>query len=1179
MQKKHRLQRFICTCMRIGLLPLVLIAGFAGISYANPAGGQEILERRITLSADQVEVKSILEQISRKADVKFVYSAQKIPARQIASCSAEDEKLGAILNRLLLPFNVVYEVKGNKIVLRTKQEEIKEISSNGLAVANETPVSQRPITGKITDENGQPLSGVSIKIKGASAGTSTNSDGEFSLDIPENATLVVSYVGYETKEVKAQKLETIAVRLLPAASNKLNEVVVVGYQRQSLKKTTSSVQIVSGKAIENLPAPSFDQLLQGKVSGINIQNFTGEPGVRNTFTIRGNSTIATDLNADGLDEARTMSTPLYVIDGIPVSVTDLEGIGSTGNNFLAGINVNDIESLTVQKDAAATAVWGSRGANGVVVIKTKRGRSKTPEVRASYYRGLTEKPKLLPTTIGAEERRQKMDLINEYSTYAQMGSLPQILTDSLNPAFNNATDWQDLFYQSGKIDNIDLNVSSGTETVNYRLGANYYDESGIVRNTGFKRFSLRGNFDFKINSKLNVNLNVSASRLDRKRGLGRGRNEILPINVGQMPASFYAISDDDKSFYHGQFDKLKDKNQSDLISLSVQTNYRILPALDYSFQGSYSKTNDKRERFQPSTLDAGGVSFAENRNGNFESYYLANVLSYAKSLGDNVHNFGLVGTQSFQLDQRSGGIVGGYNIPDDNIQVVSGVPQQDLFGRSYIQKSGLFSFVGQFSYDYKQKYILNLSMRGDASSRFGANTKWGYFPSVSLAYVVSDEKFMDKIGWINLFKLRGSYGLTGTMPDNFYAPFNVWDLAQGTYNGIVRATPSFDNPLTQPDLTWNKSDQLNVGADLNMFDNRINLSVDLYRRYNSNPILSFPFPFFTGYTQATYNAPVKILNEGVDIQLQTRNLAKSSPLQWTTNFNIGYNKNRIAALPNGNRSFYRDSWGYNQSLVYSVGAPIYGWAQMLYTGVYNRLSDVPVNPYTGQRLSYFKKNYPVSAGYPMWTDVNNDWDVWSDEDRGEQYGDLVPTGDPNPKFTGGIYNEFTYGNFSLGVQCIFTLGRDIINTFDANQFAGVWNFSDNGTLQDVARFRLPDLSERDYWTPGKADPAKNPGYAANFPSLSPFGPNYYQFLPFSTMWNENGNYFKIRNISLGYQVPEKILSRVGIKRARLYSIIDNIYVFQKANVPDAELVSPQGEYRGGSYPLPRKYTLGLEVTF
>jgi TonB-linked SusC/RagA family outer membrane protein len=1042
---------------------------------------------------------------------------------------------------------------------------------NAIAMAQ-----QKTVTGKVQSSEGEPLSGATVKLKGSKGGTTTNANGEFSIQAADGATLVISYVGYEAKEVKAKSSE-LSIQLSPSANSNLNDVVIVGYQKQTLRKTTSSIQVVTAKEIENLPAPSFDQLLQGKVAGVNIQNFTGEPGVRNTFTIRGNSTIVTDLNS-GVDEAQTLSTPLYVIDGVPMSITDVEGIGSSGNNFLAGINVNDIESITVQKDAAATAVWGSRGANGVVVIKTKKGKSLTPEFRVSYYKGLVEKPKLLPTTVGAEERRQKLALINEYASYNQMASLPQILTDSLNPAFNNATDWQDIFYQHGAIDNIDLSVSSATDNMNYRVGANYYNEEGIVRKTGFSRYTMRGNFGFTISPKVNSNLIFSISRLDRKRGLGRGRNEVLPINTSQIPASFYALSDADKDFYYGQFDRLKDKNQSDILSLYFQTNYDILKGLGYSFQGSISKTTDKRERFQPTDIAPDGRSFAENNTGNFESYYLANVLSYAKSLGGGNHNFSLVGTQSFQLDKRYGSTVGGYNVPDNNIQVVSGIPQQDIYGFSYTQKSGLLSVVGQLSYDYKQKYIVNLSWRGDASSRFGAYTKWGYFPAVSAAYVLSDEHFMSRLPWITLFKLRGSYGLTGTMPDNFYAPFNVWNLSQGTYNGVVIATPSFDNPLTQPNLTWNKSSQLNVGFDLNLFSNRVNITTDFYRRYNSNPILSFPFPFFTGYSRANYNAPLKILNEGIDFQLQTHNLSRSSKLQWNTNFNVGYNKNRLAALPNGNRSFYADSYGYNQSLVYSVGSPIYGWAQMQYKGVYNRLSDIPVNPFTGQRLSYFKTYNPVQPGYPIWVDVNKDWDVWSDEDRGEQYGDLVPTGDPNPKFTGGLYNEFTYGNFSLGLQCVFTFGRDIINTFESGQFQGVWNFSDN-TLSDFARFRTPDLRGKDYWSPVEANNDKNGTYAANFPSLNPFGGHFYEFLPFSTMWNENGDYFKIRNVTLGYMIPENIAKRASLKRVRVYAVIDNIYNFQKSNVPDAELVSPQGEYRGASYPIPRKYTLGAEITF
>ncbi|MCF1715695.1 SusC/RagA family TonB-linked outer membrane protein [Flavihumibacter sp. RY-1] len=1044
-----------------------------------------------------------------------------------------------------------------------------------LCPSSELWAQERQITGVVLEQKtGQPLEGATITLIGANRSVLSDADGRFKMQLPPGKqTITISFVDFETARVSiGEGQQNLVLRLTEKSNKQLSDVVVVGYQKQSLKKTTSAVQVVSGKSIENMPAPSFDQLLQGKVSGINIQNFSGEPGVRNTFTVRGNSTIVTDLNS-GVDDARTLSTPLYVIDGIPISITDLESSASTGTNYLAGINVNDIESIVVQKDAAATAVWGSRGANGVIVIKTKRGKAGKPQMRFSYYTGLTQKPNLMRTVAGAEERWQKLGLMRDYGTYQNLSNIPQVLSDSLNPAFNNATDWQDLFYQSGLINNADVNISAGSDLLNYRLGINYYDEDGIIRQTGFKRYSIRGNFDFKVSKKFNVNLNLNATRSDRKRGLGRGRNDIVPINAATMPATFYALSDADKEFYYGGYDKQKDKNQTDAFSAYVQANYDIVKGIQYSFQGSLSSTTDKRNRFQPGEITPDGRSYAGSFQNNYMQYYLANILTGTKTIGDK-HNFGMVLTQSFQLDDKSGSVIEGFDVPDDNIQVVSGIQQRNLFGYSYAQQAGLLSFMGQLSYDYDQKYILNLSWRGDASSRFGNDSKWGYFPAVSAAYIVSDEKFLQNVSWIDLLKIRGSYGLSGSMPDDFYAPYNVWDVNQGLYNGTIMATPSFQKPVTLPNLTWNKSDQTNIGFDLFMFKNRVNLTVDFYRRNSMNPILNLPFPFFTGYTSQTYNASLNILNEGIDIQLQTRNLGKSSPVQWTTNLNMSFNKNRISSLPNGNRTFFTNSYNYNQEMIFAVGQPIYTWAQMRYSGVYNNQAQIPVNPLTGQPISYFKTYYPVRPGFPIWEDVNNDWDVWSDEDKGEAKGDLVATGNPNPKLTGGLYNEFTYKNFSLGILCTYTIGRDIINNHLSSQFQNVWNF---GGINNFAAQRLPDLSQFNYWVPG--DATKGDDNAASFPSLSPYGPNYYQFLPFSTMWNENGSYFKIRNISLGYNFNRALVQKLGVQNIRLYSIVDNIYNFQKANVPDAELVSPQGEYRGTAYPLPRKYTLGFEVLF
>lgn len=1029
------------------------------------------------------------------------------------------------------------------------------------------------VTGKVLDETGGPLSGASIKELGVPKNVVQSSgNGEFSINVASGeASIVVSFIGYNEQTVKVNNRKSITVTLQPSVSM-LKDAVVIGYQAQSRKKTTSAVQVIEGKQIENLPAPSFETLLQGRVAGINIQSFTGEPGVRNTFTVRGNTTISTDLNAE-VDLANTLSSPLYIIDGIPLSIADLAGSNATGSNAIAGINVNDIESIVVQKDAAATAVWGSRGANGVITIKTKRGQPGKPTVRLSYYTGLTQRPELQRTVAGAEERRQKMGLLKEYGTYNQLSNIPQILTDSLNPSYNNATDWQDLFYQSGRVNNYDVNISAGTDIMNYRLSLNYYDEDGIIRNTGFERYSTRGNFDFKLSPIARTNLIVSAARMNRKRGLGRGINQVVPISASSMPASFIGLGDADYDFYYGQYDKLRDDNQTDQVSFYSQTDIDIFKGFRYSLQGSFSAILDNRDRFQPKELDANGVSFAESDHNINNSFYLANVLTYNKSFDNGKHNLGIVAIQSYDFNNVKRTYAYGTNIPTDDIKVVQGVSQQNIFGSSDLRKSAMLSFTGQLSYDYLGRYILNASYRGDASSRFGKETKWGYFPAVSLGWIASEESFLKNVSWLSTLKIRASYGLSGTQPSDFYAPYNVWDTPQTTYDGESIAMPSFSKPLTLPNLTWTKSRQGNIGADIYLFNNRLNFTVDFYSKQTKNPIFQFDFPFYSGYSKLSYNVPMKILNEGMDLSIQSRNLSGSSALQWTTNLNLSYNRNRLAALPYGNRSFTMSSRDYNQNLLFTVGGPIYGWGQMIYQGVYNRLKDIPVNPITGKALTYFKGNYQGMPGFPKWKDVNGDYDVWSDEDKGAQDGDIVPTGDPNPRFTGGLYNEFTFKRFSVGILATFTFKRDIINTFMSNQYANVFNF---GGIANFANSRLPDLSKVDYWTPTKA---QDPNYNAQFPSLSPYSANFYQFLPFSTLWNEKGDYFKIKTITVGYQLDPKWLTKLKIRGARFYGIMDNIFTFQSSSVPDAELVSPQGEYTGGSYPLPKKITLGLEVTF
>jgi TonB-dependent SusC/RagA subfamily outer membrane receptor len=382
---------------------------------------------------------------------------------------------------------------------------------------------ERQVTGIVKDDKNSPLNGATISVKNKAITAITKPDGTFQIKIPTGkVTLIVSYVGYDAATVTVGENQTIVtVKLSEAASKKsMEEVVVVGVQRQTKRSSTMAISSVLSKDIENLPSPSIDNLLQGRVAGLNVQIGSGEPGVAPTVVVRGNSRVNTGIgNNPDVAQASALSGPLYVIDGIPTNPEDIsKSIDATGTNYLAGININDIESVDVQKDAAATAAWGSRGANGVVYIRTKKGRSAKPEFRVNVYGGITQQPQLLNTVTGAEERKLKMDIINQYANPSQLSNLPQILTDYNNPYFNNAEDWQGLFYKSGSVKNVDATISSGTEAVSYRISMNYFDEKGIIENFGFKRYSARGNFDFKINPKLNGQFIVALSKSDRQRG-------------------------------------------------------------------------------------------------------------------------------------------------------------------------------------------------------------------------------------------------------------------------------------------------------------------------------------------------------------------------------------------------------------------------------------------------------------------------------------------------------------------------------------------------------------------------------------------------------------------------------------------------------------------------------------
>jgi len=1050
----------------------------------------------------------------------------------------------------------------------------------------------RQVTGIVRDEKNLPLDGATVSIKNGTTSVVTKADGKFQIKVPSGkTTLIISFVGYDKFTVTIGESETtVTVKMVESATKKsMDEVVVVGVQRQSKRTATMAISTVLAKDIENLPSPSIDNLLQGRVAGLNVQIGSGEPGVAPTVVVRGNTRVSTNIGDPNVGQAQALSSPLYVIDGIPTNPEDIgNSIDATGTNYLAGININDIESVDVQKDAAATAAWGSRGANGVIYIRTKRGRTNKPEFRVNTYGGITVQPQLLNTVTGAAERKLKMDIINQYATPGQLATLPQLLTDYNNPYFNNAEDWQGLFYNSGSVKNVDATLSSGTEAVSYRISMNYYDEKGIIQNFGFRRYSARGNFDFKINPKLNGQFIVALSKGDRQRGKKyNNSDDNTPVSGSAQPSSFFRVTGFDSSNYSGQSGRIRNKNINDYYTASLTLNYTVLRNLRYTFQGSANISSSNRDYFLPSNLDqvaagygSGQSSYAESDKGTYSTYFLSNTLSYTKKIKANnghAHNLALTGSQQFTRDVSNTNYAAGYNVPSNNIQVVSGIPQADLSAGSGYGADAMFSVLGQAQYDFDSKYLLYGSYRGDASSRFGDNTKWGYFPSVGTGWIISDEKFMKKLeskGIVNFLKLRGSFGISGTQSTDLYAPYNSYTIP-GTYNGSTAIQPSYTNGLTKNNLTWTKTEQKNIGLDGQFFGNRIGLSVDVYDKVSKDDYYDFALPFYTGYQSIQFNAhDLWISNRGVDVTLTTKNLARQSKLQWNMQVTLSYNKNAIAKLPNNNRTFVVDD-AYGAGRIYAVGQPIYEMFQLKYMGVYNHQSDIPFNPLTGNVITYFKGNHKVVPGDPIWADVNHIGDVWDGEDNGNQYGDRVPTGDPNPKFTGGWVNDFTYKNFSLSVLSVFTWKRDVINTFYQGQISSIVG-GYSSSINSFAQTRLPDLSGVNYWTPAKA---ADPNYRAGFPSINPFGASYYQFIPISSMFNEDGSYFKIKNVVLSYQVPDTWIKKAKIGRAKLYCIVDNVATIKNSTMPNPEQVDQLGQYTGGLYATPTRYTFGIDLQF
>lgn len=1049
------------------------------------------------------------------------------------------------------------------------------------------------VHGTVKDEKGEALQGASIAEKDRPTNaTITDSEGRFLLKLKGKSNQVtVSYVGFEHQTVKVTGNQ-LNITLRKSAGN-TSEVVVIGYQTQTRRNLTAAVSSVSGKDIQDIPEASFDQMLQGRAAGVSLLSSTGELGAKPNIVIRGATNVDYG-NANGGN-----SGPLYVIDGVIFDVNNITPAytsynsvsgAATSTNPLSLINPNDIESIDILKDASASAIYGARAGNGVIIVRTKRAKRGKPQVTASGYVGVTTHPNFREVYTGNAERALKLALLNSQLPYSSIANatIPNALTDSLNPAFNSDIDWQGLMIRNqALVNNEDVGVAGFMGTSSYRLSLNHYNEQGIMNGYGIDRIAPHLNLSLNPIKHLSINTDVLVSSEKRKHGTGGTTGNLF--GSWTFPSSLVELSPQQVALYKGSVTPFDDDR-----IFAINASLGIADTITHNlvFNSTYSTNNyiDRWDYFSPATLN-GVLNTAYDVNSSNPSWTFENYLTYMKTL--NKHRLVLVGGVSAYDIKNYFTYASAAGINVTGITTLQTVPPgANLSVTSSLQEKTTVSYYGRLSYDYDGKYILSAAFRRDASSIYSSSYRWGTFPSASLGWIVSDEKFMEPAkDVINFLKLRGSYGITGNDPGSFYAKYQqlyneasylgstTGTLGSGsspylsgtpsTYNGTAVISPfPYGNWVStygvnaSPSVRWEKFPQTDLGMDIELFKSRINLTVDVYQKDATDKYFyNVPAQPTTGYAYYAGNF-ANIRNQGLEIGLNTRNLGPASKFQWSTFFNISFNKNFVTKLPNGGRDFLFGAPWFQQTL--TVGEPLFNYKVYKINGVFATDADVPTDPITGKKMTF--QGNTLQAGDARYVDMNGDYNI--------DYDDKVIDGNPNPKVTGGFGNTFSYKGFSLNVFCSFVLGRKIFNGYLSDALNGssgpYGSYTGWGSVSGPAS--IPGLLGQ-FW--------QKPGDQTRFPRLVyPSGTTQDPWDIASSYFVENGNFLKVKQMTLSYNLPPTLVSRLGMKFINVYGMAENLWMWKASKiVPDPELVDPTTGSANAVYPSSLKFTLGIRTEF
>ncbi|MEH0153396.1 TonB-dependent receptor [Limibacter armeniacum] len=1041
------------------------------------------------------------------------------------------------------------------------------------------------VAGTVTDVKGEPMPGVTILVEGTTNGTTTDIAGKYAIEVPSSGNLVFNFVGYISQTISVKGKSAISITMEEDLVE-LSEVVVVGYGTQKKSDLTGAVASVGVEELSNAVTTNIDQALQGRIAGVQVTQNSGQPGGVASIRIRGANSITGS------------SEPLYVIDGIPfqgdaVSTAGFDWAGGANGqnqvNPLSTINPNDIVSMEVLKDASATAIYGARAANGVVLITTKRGQEGEAKISYNAYYGVQE----LPRTI---EMMNLKEFADYQLTVAQdINQIPD--QRYLDPSLlGEGTNWQQAIFREAAMQSHQVSVTGGTKNTKYALTGGYFGQDGIVIGSNFERFTTRISLDNNLKKWLKVGGTISFARTDEEITLNSGGDGVIMQALLTTPATPVK---DINGEYAGPEQVNTGVSYNPVAAALIRDNTMKRERLfgnfyaeatlmkGLTFRTEYGMDNNAslNKAFHP-TYTWGALVNKENmlrqrEEGNF-FWIWKNYVTYNTKIND--HSLTAMLGQEAQKSAWEGSEVTKRNFASNDIQVLSQGEQDGTVTNGWKDGASLASYFGRFNYGFKDKYLATFTLRADGSSKFGPENKWGYFPSGSIAWRVKNEPFMQSLDAVEDLKLRLGYGEVGNQAIGNY----LYGSAMVTLNTPFGTAYRMNN-IANPSLKWESTVQYNLGVDLSLFSGRATLTVDLYDKQTKDMLLQLSVPSYLGGTgwddiSAPYGNVGSLQNRGIEVALATVNYDKND-FTWSSNFNISVNRNEVLDLADNSKPYFKNLYWYSEfqtATMTKVGQPIGVFYGYVTEGLFKDREDIINHAVQVKQdgsetdekpngVNLVDKTSGVWVGDVKFKDLNGDGIINTD--------DQTIIGNPNPDFTFGFNNNFRYKGFDLSIFLSGAYGGDILN-YSRVMIEGQTSLYNNQSAEvnNRARYQYsdPSAAHDDQYAVSLANPETTiPRFTTNDVNRNN---------RMSDRFIEDGSYLRIQNVKLAYTFPAAMTRRFMVQKLRLYSSIQNLYTFTNYSGYDPEI----GAFNQnplmqnvdmGRYPTPRVYTLGIDVEF